>query len=159
MCKQHTYCSMAVWCTWYVYQAGGKQFECISLQSPPLRPVGRTWQIFLNLKFHQMSKNINMFVFPSVYSCSFNTRKVISPIETGKIDRKLNLLIFLLSWRNLRFWNICQVFHTGQRLLLKSQQSNEIFRACVWLAAITNTSIRGYERLLLRLLFGYWLVC
>jgi len=24
----------------------------------------------------------------------------------------LNLLIFLLIWLNLRFWNICQVFHT-----------------------------------------------
>ena len=33
-------------------------------------PVGKTWQIFQILKFHQLSKNINKFNFPSVYSVS-----------------------------------------------------------------------------------------
>jgi len=28
-------------------------------------------------------------------------------------DGKLNSMIFLLIWQNMRFKNICQVFHTG----------------------------------------------
>jgi len=52
--------------------------KCISVVHVP---VWKTWQIILNFKFHQMSKKIKKFNFPTVYSC-FNERKAISPIET-----------------------------------------------------------------------------
>jgi len=41
----------------------------------------------------------------------FNGKK---QFKLNKLMGKRNLLIFLLIWRNLRFWNICQVFHTRQ---------------------------------------------
>ena len=44
-------------------------------------PVWKTRRIFLNLKFHQMSKKINEFNFTSFYS-GFDRRKANSPIET-----------------------------------------------------------------------------
>ena len=46
------------------------------------QPVWKTWQIFQNLTLHQMSKNINKFNFPSVYS-GFNVKKKI-PLKLNK---------------------------------------------------------------------------
>jgi len=62
-------------------------------------PCGKLGNYSLNLKFCQMSKKINKFI-------------------------KLNLLIYLFIWQNLRLRNICQVFHTGS-ISLRSQGIGE----------------------------------
>jgi len=62
--------------------------------------VWKTCQIFQNLKFHQMNKKINKFNFLSMEFAFLS----LKPDYTDQ---------FFLIWRNLRFGNICQVFHTG----------------------------------------------
>jgi len=44
-------------------------------------PVWKTEKIFQNLKFHQMSKKINKFNFPSVYSFSMGEKNSLIEIE------------------------------------------------------------------------------
>jgi len=47
------------------------------------RPVWKkTWQIFQDLKFRQISKEINKFNFPSASGYSVNWSNFFSPIET-----------------------------------------------------------------------------
>jgi len=62
-------------------------------------------RVFQNLK---LSQKINKFNFPLNFF-NQNGKKAIFPIYI----RKMNLLILLLIWQNLRFRNICQVFLTG----------------------------------------------
>ena len=61
--------------------------------------VWKTWQIFLNLKLCQMSKKINKFNFPSVYSVSMR--------EIAFLPLKLNK-----QMENLIYWSFCSFGRT-----------------------------------------------
>jgi len=64
--------------------------------------------------FRHMSIMINKFNFQSVYSVSM-VKKQFLPLNLNKHYENLNLLVFLLIWRDLRFINMFQVFYTGSK--------------------------------------------